>query len=588
MTKATLHRWHAWVCAIVLLFGGALATNIHAASNDWYLATLNPAGEVDWLQSGEPIGAVPLGSAWKLFVYAYATDNNLPDKTYACHAGQAAQTDDEYCCSANENIGRDVALARSCGPYFKPQRLGISAADWQNYWRKTAPQSVWLQQLGNLTPNTQLSVKEILTAMNSVPQKSMMRSREALLQRLLQPAWGDVLADMGSGYRFKTYTWHHPRMQGAYFGGATGWLADGRSFWVGGTGGSHAVMSSHATQITQLLPPASTSIDDGCVNVNYFSRYPIDQVTIAGGAPATAGTLRGQYAVRFTNGNQIAVGSQGELSLLRQGKTWRIIGQLSTTEYIARVLDREADATKTQAARALAVAAHSYLQQNGHYHQACWQIDDDSRYQRVSPNRASEAARTVAAFTEDLTLTGSPIYYHQNQTSANTLNWQASVTAAEQGDNYISLLRRAYPQASWQMTDKAQQCQTLNAAQKYLNERLPQVQRQLADTAGFEFVDNLQICRLDYGNPYTDAYSHRIYLRDWRGAQDRLALWHEYLHLALRYHPDGRNEAIVEQLAQRIVGQTSPVVGTHTSNNSNNSNNLTKTNDSKKVVRRAQ
>lgn len=190
-------------------------------------------------------------------------------------------------------------------------RLGISAQDWQNYWRKTAPQVAWLQQLNNLTPATKLPVSDILAAMNSVPKQSVVRSREALLQRLLQPSWSDVLENMGSGYRFKTYTWYHPSIMGAYFGGAAGWLADGRSFWLGGTGGSHAVLQKHAAQITQLLPPASQALDEGCVVVDYFARYPIAQVSVRGsGQAAPAGALRGTFAVKFANGQQLSVRSQ--------------------------------------------------------------------------------------------------------------------------------------------------------------------------------------------------------------------------------------------------------------------------------------
>ena len=76
---------------------------------------------------------VPLGSLWKLFVYNYSVDNGLPDKPYQCHAGKAAAVGDEYCCSQDETITRDVALARSCGAYFEPKRLSIDAKQWQHY-----------------------------------------------------------------------------------------------------------------------------------------------------------------------------------------------------------------------------------------------------------------------------------------------------------------------------------------------------------------------------------------------------------------------------------------------------------------------
>jgi uncharacterized protein YfaQ (DUF2300 family) len=564
---------------LIVLATLGVASHAKAKIDDWYLASMDSSGEMTWLDTGarQPMSQAPLGSAWKLFIYAYATGNNLPDKPYACHAGQAAKTDDEYCCSVSEKIGRDVALARSCGPYFEPSRLGITEFDWQKYWQKNAPQVTWLHQLSNVAPKTQLSVKEILTAMNSVPQQSMVRSREALMQRLLQPAWGDVLVNLGTGYRFKTYTWHHPNLVGAYFGGAVGWLADGSSFWVGGTGGSHAVLQKHALQITQSLPPATQSVDDGCVMVDYFTRYPIAKVTLSGsGQAAQTGALRGQFVVKFVNGQELSVKSNGELSLVRSGQALRIAGRLGTEEYVARVLDREGDATQTEAARALAIAARSYLKKNGHYHQSCWHINDDSRYQRVSPNPASKVAREVAAYTEGLTLTGSPIFYHQNQSADNTLNWQSAVSDSMLGVSFITQLRQAYPKASWELSNQQQQCDVLESAQNYLNHTLPQVRRILAGMQGLERVDNLQICRLDYGNPYADVTSHRIYLRDWRGGQDKTTLWHEYLHLALRYHPNGQSEAVVEQLAREIMQKLSTT------------SYIAQSNGQKKIVRRAQ
>ncbi|TDR31815.1 DUF2300 domain-containing protein [Hydromonas duriensis] len=560
---------------------GMLASVNHAQakSDDWYLATMNRFGGMTWLDTGahQPMTKAPLGSAWKLFVYAYITGNNLPENPYTCHIGQAAQADDEYCCMVTERIERDVALARSCGPYFEPSRLGITSSDWQNYWKKHAPQVTWLHQLRNLSPQTELPVEQILTAMNQIPQQSMIRSREALMQRLLQPTWGDVLSNLGTGYRFKTFTWHHPNILGAYFGGAVGWLADGSSFWVGGMGGSHTVLEQHAMQITRLLSPATQNVDEGCVMVDYFTRYPISQVLVSGtGQVAQAGVLRGQFVVKFVNGQQLSVRSAGELHLLRSGLIWRIVGQLGTEEYVARVVDREGDATQTQAARALAIAARSYLKNNGHYHQMCWHIDDDSRFQRVSPNPASKAAREVAAYTEGLTLTGSPIFYHQNQSADNTLNWQLAVQNSVRGINFITQLREAYPKASWEISPLQQQCAELESAQNYLNQTLPQVRRILAGTKGLEHVDNLQICRLDYGNPYADATSHRIYLRDWRGVQDKTTLWHEYLHLALRYHPSGQDENTVEQMATDLMKKLSIASYINQSHNQ------------KKIVRRAQ
>jgi uncharacterized protein YfaQ (DUF2300 family) len=38
--------------------------------------------------------------------------------------------------------------------------------------------------------------------------------------------------------------------------------------------------------------------------------------------------------------------------------------------------------------------------------------------------------------------------------------------------------------------------------------------------------------------------------------EDRITLAHEYLHIGLRHHPSGQDEAFVEQLARRLIDLT--------------------------------
>lgn len=529
--------------------------------NDWWLAGQSPQQKsLVWLV-GEAKTApkkVPLGSLWKLFVYNYSVDNGLPDQPYQCHAGKNAAVGDEYCCSQDETITRDVALARSCGAYFAPKRLQIDAKHWQQYWQKQVPEVAWLHTLDNMQPKTQSSVHDILKVLQALSPSSVAQSRQALLGRVLQPQWSGILPSLGGAYRFKTFTWEHPQYTSTYFGGGAGWLADGTVFWLGGTGSSREVLLKAAPTLAQRLPiseHAQHKFDEACVTVHYFKRYPIDKVALLGhpNAKVNAGTLRGQYAVKFSNGNALPIQSHGELSLVHsQGKP-QIWGRLGLQEYVARVVDREADASKTEAAKALSIAARSYVFQNAQFHQGCWQIDDDSRTQRVSPNSASAAAKTVAAITEDLMLTGSPIYYHQNKSAANTLNWQAAVKRGEFGDNYLAILHEAYPNASWRLNGQAQQCQRLPQAEQYMQQNMAEVQRRASDIAGFEPVKGLKICQLDYGNPYADQQTLSMFVRDWRSENDRITLWHEYLHLALRFHPNGGNEALIEPMARELA-----------------------------------
>lgn len=536
--------------------------------NDWWLASQNPQqSSLNWL-AGEVETApasVPLGSLWKLFVYNYSVDNGLPDKPYQCQTGKAAAVGDEYCCSKDETIMRDIALARSCGAYFEPKRLEIDAKKWQQYWHKQAPQVSWLHVLSNMQPQTQSSVQSIITALQSMSASSVAQSRQALLGRFLQPQWSAVLPNLGGAYRFKTYTWEHPQFKGAYFGGGAGWMADGTAFWLGGTGSSREVFIKAAPILAERLPVSEhmqQKFDEACVAVHYFKRYPIEKIELLGKpkVKVSNGTLSGQYAVKFSSGNVLQIQSNGELSLVTKKGKQQIWGKLGLQEYLARVIDREADASKTEAAKALSIAARSFLFQNAQFHQACWQIDDDSRKQRVSPNPASATAKTVAAMTEDLTLTGSPIYYHQNKSAANTLNWQATVKRGELGDNYLAMLHVAYPSASWRLNGEAQQCQRLPQAEQYVQQNSAEVQRRVSNIAGFEPIQSLKICQLDYGNPYADQQTMSMFVRDWRSENDRITLWHEYLHLALRFHPNGGDEALIETtallLAQSLVKDT--------------------------------
>ena len=62
--------------------------------------------------------SAPLGSLWKLFVYAYLVDRGIQAPDYQCTGGNPR--DEAYCCAIGETIDRDHALAKSCGLYFSP------------------------------------------------------------------------------------------------------------------------------------------------------------------------------------------------------------------------------------------------------------------------------------------------------------------------------------------------------------------------------------------------------------------------------------------------------------------------------------
>lgn len=118
-----------------------------------------------------------------------------------------------------------------------------------------------------------------------------------------------------------------------------------------------------------------------------------------------------------------------------------------------------------------------------------------------------------------------------------------------------SVLAQTKPdwQQDWWLANQTQQCEAMQLATSYLKKSLQQARARLHAVDGFEQVRDVKICRLDYGNPFSDRNNNRIYIRDWRSENDRVTLWHEYLHLALRFHPNGSNETYIETLAQQLA-----------------------------------
>lgn len=106
----------------------------------------------------------PLGSLWKLYVYAWLEDTHQPEQPYQCRGNSPEEV---YCCQAGESITRDTALVRSCGLYFAPQRLHIGADVWGQYWQqRQAP--AWLASLSTLKPETSVTVKSLLDSFSDV------------------------------------------------------------------------------------------------------------------------------------------------------------------------------------------------------------------------------------------------------------------------------------------------------------------------------------------------------------------------------------------------------------------------------------
>ena len=534
----------------------------------------------------------PLGSLWKLFVHAYEVDNAHAEVPYRCGGHDR---DEVYCCERGGSIGRERALVQSCGLYFAPRRLGIEAADWRSYWQaRRSP--AWLQDLASLRPETEVPVGELLETLATLPAQDELR--RVLLDVVLEARDADVITHLGAQWRVKTWSWHRGDDADARIGGFAGWRLDGTPVWASGEGTSQRVLSGFASALAASsggggsvepspprvgfdrltpnggggsmgfdrptsngdgeswpmtavlpapLPPTGTSPHDAsdCVDVRLFARYPIARLD------AQEGLLRGNYRVVFENGNSIDVRSGGEVML--DGER-RLFARLSREEYVARVLEREAAAEPLQAARALAVAIRSYLQQNARRGGQCLAIDDSSATQRVAPRPASAAARAVAAFSADLVLTGADVRYHRDRAAPGTLSWQDAAQQARAGSGWRDLLAATWPRATLLRWDNpVHACRALPVARDWLLARLAAWRPLLDRETGYAETRDFEVCVLAGGRPHVERAQRRIHVRALASQQDRLDLVHEYLHLAFDAHPNGQDETYVEALARRLL-----------------------------------
>lgn len=538
----------AWLLLLLPLYATAEAPvqlAIHTEQGDQLLRL-----DRQQVLAREPLPAnlrTPLGSLWKLFIFAWLVDTEQHEPDYVCK-GQSRE--EVYCCTAGQSIGRDQALVKSCGLYYEPARLGLNAANWRQYWQaRQAPG--WLLDLGQLQPQTEVPVHELLDALAHLPAQA--EARRVLLDVVVGADDGRAVASLGGRLRVKTWSWldeHDPQSRR---GGFAGWLVDGTPLWAGGPGTSKTLLAQYAEVLGSALPTPWPSEPGRCVEVSLFSRYPLREVLDAQKHPASAGALSGDYQVSFANGNNLDIHSVGELFLLRDGAP-QLVARLDREEYVARVLQREASATPAEASRALAVTIRSYLLQNAAQRGECLSIDDSSQRQRVAPRPATAEMRAVAAFTDGLVLAGSPVTYHSEQSGPAKLSWQDAQAQASNGLRFDAILARAFPRASlsaWSNPQAA--CQPLPAAEDWLRKQRREWRPQLETEPGYEELQRFAVCQLESGRPYVDRERQRIFVRGLYSLQDRLDLTHEYLHLAFQAHPSGQDEGFVESLARRLL-----------------------------------
>jgi uncharacterized protein YfaQ (DUF2300 family) len=508
------------------------------------------------LQSGRPLPAsleTPLGSVWKLFVYGYLVDRNIAAPDYTCSGGDPEEV---YCCMTGGHVDREHALVQSCGRFFEPTRLQLDSADWRKYWT-AAHVPGWLRDLHAMTPTRRVPVTELLAALQAMPARPREAAASTLVSVLTSGRGEGTVSLYGSVLRAKTWTMPDPARPGASIGGAAGWLADGTPVWLGGSGGSARVLAAAAPRIAPLLTQVTVPDDAACVLVDFFTRYPIRQVLgDKGSAAVPDGPLRGSFRIGFVNGNWARVESRGELMLDRDDKgAPQLIGRFGMNDYVARVVEREGDTSQPEAAKALAVAARTYVVQHGNHDHGCLHIDDSSSTQRVLPREPTAAARSTADLTDALVLTGVSIQYHHDKAAPGQMSWLAAKALAQNGLSFDAILSRNWPQATLTsfQSPLSGDCIAVAGAREWLQRNAPLWARRMDGAAGYETPDLPAVCAVREGRPYADAQRNRVYVYRLQTEEDRIALAHEYIHLAFQHHPRGVDEAFVERTARTLI-----------------------------------
>lgn len=543
------------------------------------LAACMPAGadtlDLAWLRDGRlhamtlgPAGAralpadagerlVPLGSLWKLFVYLYVSDAAQLTPDYLC---RGRVQDEVYCCNPGERIDRDSALVQSCGLFFAPERLGLEPAQWRRYWTERLGQApagrfAWLAAPAQLSPERLVRLDSLLQALASLTPAQRAPAEAALLRVVLDGRGAGAVRWFGSGLRVKTFSWHQPQQRAQRFGGAAGWLADGTPVWLAGSDTSSAILRDWAPRLAAQLPQTAPERDSGCVTVDFFSRYPLRSLRGPDGQPARPGILSGRHVAQFGNGNRLAFQAAGDMSMVT-GQDGRptVQGRFGVNDYVARVLDREGGGTPPEAAKALAIAARSYLAQNARLVASCQHIADSSATQRVSPNPATPAALAIARWTDRLVVDDVAVRYHRDTPGPDVLAWTGAQAQARAGMRFDAILAHAYPRGALGAMGAGQRCERLNGNEAWLARMLPRWERVLRAQPGYERPAQLPlVCALGSGAPYSEQTRNRVFMRPLASREDRITLAHEYLHIGLRHHPSGQDEDHVERLARRLV-----------------------------------
>lgn len=505
----------------------------------------------------------PFGSLWKVFVYLYLADNRIMPPPYTCTGNHP---DEAFCCAPGESIRMDEALFRSCGIFFDPVRLGIAPKDWKRYWIQTAKLSFpWLTDLKQLQPAIEVPVEELLAALYQVNDLGMAtrKTQTVLTNVLIEGTGKGVIRYLGNTVKIKTFTWEHPQDDTAFIGGFAGWLQDGSTIWAFGSGTSYQVLTAWSKAIAPYVEREPVDGIDISVRVRFFDKYPIKRlIALLTQQEVHSGPLNGTFQILFENGNTLEFRTYNtQVYCETQDNRPVIFGVFDLSDYVARVIDREITTEPPEAAKAFAVAIRTYLLQNARQEDGGWYIPDSTHFQRVSIHAPTEEAKRLSAWTEGLILAGVPALRYgfasddTEHSTPNRMSWYDARQLALEGYYFDEILHAAYPtgKLSSMRLKGYQECERLPRIEAWLRTQANSWQHELMIIPGYEPPENVTVCRLQSGSPYSDDRKNRIFIRALQSFEDQITLAHEYLHLAFKHHPRGRDERFIEETARELT-----------------------------------
>lgn len=534
--------------AAFLVVGNANA----ASSADVAAQIFSVDGKTEY--HGEVQKTTPLGSLYKLYVLAYLLETNQNESPYQC---RGENPEEIFCCSPGESIERDVALAKSCSPYFSFSRLKISDSSWKKFWKEKAPLApAWVWDQNKMKPETVVAVGDLLSTLASIRKSlsSFDRIEKATLGTVLYGTAANSLKTWGTSLRVKTFTWRDENTKDridelGFTGGFAGWLQDGSAIWVSRAGYGRDAFQS---ELKSMVATHASKHDSGCVEVKYFDRYPIADLKLDNDKNPR------QFAVTFKNGNKVSFRTDGAMLVNRKGKKIFLTSKMTTNEYVARVLDREVSPNPVDAARAFAVAIRTYLYQNSKEIDGCLQISDSSHLQRVSPAPSTPESLAIAKWSDGLVLDRvNRLRYHTNRATENRMSWTQAKSLALSGYSMPEILKTAYPSGLISLESlQSIVCDSNEEGARWISKQAARWKMRLNEEQGFEQPKSLKVCKApqDGRQPrvFSDLNSQEIYVPKIKSSDDEISIVHEYLHIAFRNHPRGQDEEYIEKLARSL------------------------------------